>query len=169
MGRGDASTWRLPRLAIDRDGEWLLDGQPVTHPGIVAHLRQSLRRDERGYFLPAGAVRHPVEVADAPFVVVRVVAYDACLRVTLNDGSEEALDPATLRYEPGDVPYCRVRGGRFEARLARPAAWQLGCLVEYDERSGTALLRVGDAVHRLDRPRAAPARPRRVDTAPDLR
>jgi hypothetical protein len=40
----------------------------------------------------------------------------------LADGSEEELDYASLRLGAGGAAYCRVKGGRFDARLAS-AAW----------------------------------------------
>jgi len=147
----DPAQWELPRLTINREGEWLHEGEEITHPGILANLRGSLRRDEAGYFIQAGPVRIPVEVADAPFVVTRIEPDGQTLRLTLNDGTEEPLDPATLRLTSGEVPYCRVRGGRFEARLSRAAAYQLGQLVEYDEQTGRAVLHVGGTAHRLPR------------------
>ena len=151
MSTADPSHWKLPRLTINRDGEWLHEGEEITHPGILASLRGNLRRDEAGYFVEAGPVRIPVDVADAPFVATRIEPDGQTLRLTLNDGTEESLDPATLRFTSGEVPYCRVKGGRFEARLSRAAAYQLGQLVEYDERTGRAVLRVGGTAHHLPR------------------
>lgn len=151
MTTTDPSQWELPRLTINREGEWLHEGEEITHPGILANLRGNLRRDEAGYFVQTGPIRIPVEVADTPFLVTRVEPHGQTLRLTLNDGTEEPLDPATLRFTSGEVPYCRVRGGRFEARLSRAAAYQLGQLVEYDERTGRAVLRVGGTAHRLSR------------------
>ena len=151
MSAGDPSEWKLPRLTINRDGEWLHEGQEITHPGILANLQANLRRDEGGYFVQTGPVRIPVEVADTPFVVIRAEPDGQTLRLTLNDGTQEALDPATLRFTAAEVPYCRIKGGRWEARLSRAAAWELGQLVEYDERTGEATLRLGSATHRLRR------------------
>jgi hypothetical protein len=151
MSAPDPSRWTLPRLAINEDGEWLHEGLEITHPGIVASLQGSLRRDASGYFLQAGPIRVPVEVADAPFVVVRVEARGDDLRVLLNDGSDEALDPATLRLSRAEVPYCRVKGGRFEARLSRAAAWELGKRLEYDEATDLAVLHWGGITHPLRR------------------
>src|SRR5438132_9321827 len=65
-----ASQWALPKLRIDANGDWFDDDVEVTHPGILAHLRSSLRRDAQGYLIQT-RVRIPVEVADAPFVVIR--------------------------------------------------------------------------------------------------
>ena len=133
--------WTLPKLRIGRDGEWFDDDVEITHAGILANLRDNLRRDAEGYFIQT-RVRIPVEVADAPFVVERIERRGDTLRAWLNDGSEQDVDPATLRIGGGDVPYCGVARG-FEARLSRAAAYQLLGLAEYDERSGRGALRLG--------------------------
>jgi uncharacterized protein len=125
MPAGEPSTWKLPRLRIDRDGGWFHEDDEVSHEGILASLREGLQVDGAGHFLQIGTVRVPVEVDDAPFTVVRFQAEGDGWVLWLIDGSREALDPATLRLGRGDVPYCRVKGGRFEARFSRAAAWQL--------------------------------------------
>jgi hypothetical protein len=78
-----------------------------------------------------------------PWLITRVERHPDGLRVWLNDGSEELLDPATLRLGAGDAPYVRVKGGVFEARFDRAAAWQLLQLAEYDEASGAGTLKLG--------------------------
>ena len=144
------SGWSLPKLGIDLDGDWFDDGVEVTHPGVLANLRSGLRRDAQGYFIQT-RVRIPVEVADAPFVVVRFERRDDGVAVFLNDGAEETVDPATLRIVPGDIPYCAVKGGQFEARFSRAAAHQLLGLAEYDEASGRGVLRLGPRAYSLRR------------------
>lgn len=141
--------WTLPRLRIDVDGDWYDDDVQITHPGILANLRGNLRRDAEGYFIQT-RMRVPVEVADAPLVVGRLERRGETLHVWLNDGSEQDLDPATLRIGRGDVPYCAVQNG-FEARLSRAAAYQLLALAEYDERSGRGALRLGGRDYTLMR------------------
>jgi hypothetical protein len=39
----------------------------------------------------------------------------------LSDGTREPLAPQTLRLGEGDVLYCRVKQGRFEARFTPQA------------------------------------------------
>jgi len=143
------SEWKLPDLRIDVDGEWFDSGVQVTHPGILANLRGNLRKDAQGYFIQT-RVRIPVQVADAPFVVERVERRGDTLRAWLNDGSEQDVDPVTLRIGRGDVPYCGVARG-FEARLSRAAAYQLLALAEYDEGSGRGALRLGAREYPLAR------------------
>src|SRR3990167_4989207 len=144
------SGWRLTKLSIDLDGDWFDEGVEITHPGVLANLRSGLRRDAQGYFIQT-RVRIPVEVADAPFVVVRFERSGDGVAVVLNDGTEEAVDPATLRIGAGDVPYCSIKGGRFEARFSRAAAHQLLGLAEYDEASGRGVLRLGPSEYSLRR------------------
>jgi hypothetical protein len=138
----------LPRLAIDRDGGWRHDGVEVTHGGVLANLWTNLRVDADGHFLQIGPYRVPVEVADAPFVVVRLERAGDRLAVTLHDGTAEAVEPGTLSFR-GPVPYCRVKSGAFQARLSRAAAHQLWRLAEYDEGTGEAHLVLGGRRHRL--------------------
>jgi hypothetical protein len=143
MASSDSSTWKLPRLRIDRDGGWFHEGEEVSHEGILASLRQGLQVDVAGHFLRIGPARVPVEVEDAPFAVVRFEADGDGFALWLNDGSREALDPGSLRLRAGDVPYCRVKDGRFEARFSRAAAWQLLQQVEAQPEDGPPTLTVG--------------------------
>lgn len=145
------SGWTLPRLRIDVNGDWLDDGVEVTHPGVLANLRSNLRQDAQGYFIQT-RVRIPVEVDDVPWVVVRMELHGEQLRAVLNDDTETDIDPATIRLGAGDVPYCAAKGGGFQARFSRAAAFQLLGLASYDERTGEGTLRVGGREFPLRRP-----------------
>jgi len=136
----DPSTWTLPRLRIDRDGVWFHDDAEVTHPGIIANLRENLRVDGDGHFLQIGPTRVPVEVEDTPFVVERVEALGDGLTATLNDLTREPVALDTLRVDERGIPRCRVKEGRFDARLSRAATYQLLQHVQPDEGSGPSTL-----------------------------
>jgi hypothetical protein len=150
MSATPPSEWTLPALRVDVDGEWHDGDVPITHPGVLANLRGNLRRDAAGYFIQT-RVRIPVEVADAPFVVTRIERRADVLHAWLNDGTDQDVDPTTLRVGPGDVPYCAVKGGTFEARLSRAAAYQLLGLADFDERTGVGTLRLGGHEYSLAR------------------
>ena len=142
----DPSRWKLPRIRVTRDGEWLHEGEEVSHPGILSSLRDGLRVDDAGHYVEVGPVRVPVEVDDAPFVVVRVEREGTGLVLTLDDLSREALDVATLSFGADGVPHCRVKQGRFLGRWSRAATHQLLALVE----PGTPpVLVLGSARHPL--------------------
>lgn len=121
--------WSLPTLRVDTNGDWFDDDVEITHHGILANLRGTLRHDAQGYFIQT-RVRIPVEVEDVPWVVVRVEPRGDALSVILNDGTDSTIDPATLRIGRDEVPYGAVKDGRFEARFSRAAAFQLLALVE---------------------------------------
>ena len=143
--------WTLPKLRVDVDGNWYDDDVEITHHGVLANLRGNLRRDAEGYFLQT-RVRIPVTVDDVPWVVTRIERRGDRLHVILNDGTETAVDPATLRIGPGDVPYCTVKDGVFEARLSRAATFQLLALGEYDERTERGALHLAGRRYELKRP-----------------
>jgi hypothetical protein len=142
----------LPRVRIGRDGEWFHDDEEVTHPGVLADLRDRLRVDDGGHYLEAGPVRVPVEVEAAPYAIVRVEPEGDRLILVLNDLTREPLVPDTLRFGPDEAPYARVKSGRFEARASRAAAYQLLQHVEYDEAGGRAALAVGGVRHPIPSP-----------------
>jgi hypothetical protein len=132
--------WKLPSLRVEVDGEWFDDDVQITHPGILANLRENLRQDAEGYFIQT-RVRIPVRVDDVPWVVTRLERRGDRLHAVLNDGSDEIVDPARVRLGAGEVPYCAVKGGAFEARLSRAATFQLWELADYDEASRRVTLR----------------------------
>jgi len=143
----DPSTWTLPRLRIDREGVWFHDDAEVTHAGIVANLRDNLQVDERGHFLQIGPARVPVEVEDTPFLVERVEEEGPGLVATLNDLTREPVALGTLRIDEQGVPRCRVKGGRFDARLSRAATYQLLQHARPDAGSGRPVLVLGGRAH----------------------
>ena len=143
----DPSTWKLPRLRIDRDGAWFHDDAEVTHEGILANLRENLDIDEQGHHLRIGPVRVPVEVEDTPFLIVRVEREGDALVVTRNDLGREPLAIETLTLDARGVPRCRVKEGRFTARLDRAATYQLLQHVEPGEGTRPAALVLGGRRH----------------------
>lgn len=162
-GPSDPSTWKLPKLAIDRDGAWHAEEGEVTHAGLLASLRASLQVDAQGHFLQIGPARVPVDVEDAPFTVVRVELEGEAPSVILNDLSREPFDLDTLAFGPGEIPYCRVRDGRLDARFTSAAAWQLLQRMEPDEASGEPVLalpgRSRRAIPTVERPRRSARTP----------
>jgi uncharacterized protein len=146
------SGWKLPRLRITRDGEWLDDGEDVTHPGILANLWENLRVDADGHYLQVGPARIPVEVDDAPFVVVRLAVEGDRAVITLNDLTREPLAVDTLTFDAAGVPHCRVKDGRFAARWSRAATYQLLERVEHTEVAPQATLIIGGERHSIPPP-----------------
>jgi hypothetical protein len=130
---------------IDREGTWRHEGVEVTHPGVLRNLYANLRADGESYHLQVGPQRLPVQVDDTPFVVIRAEpgADPGTVTAYLSDGSREPIDAGTLVLDRRDVPYCRVKGGRFRARLSVSAWLQLAEHVEADPLSGEPALVLG--------------------------
>ena len=82
-------------------------------------------------------------------MITRIERRDGVLLAQINDGSEEIIDPATIRLAGDHVPYAAVKGGGFEARFARAAAFQLLALADYDESTERGTLRVEGRDHLL--------------------
>lgn len=130
---------------IDRDGAWCHEGVEVTHPGVLQNLYANLRTEGGRHHLQVGPFRIPVQVDDTPFVVLRAgaVAEPDAILLHLSDGTRERLDEGTLFVDPRGVPYCRVKGGQFRARLSVAAWLQLAGRIEADPAGGPPVLVVG--------------------------
>jgi hypothetical protein len=126
----DAATLERIRrsgIRIDREGRFVHEGAEVLHEGLRRALfrwldeepdgRVVLRLDERRFAY--------VDVDDTP-LVVRAARLDGTgegerVLLALTDGSEEALDPATITVDGEGILRARVRGGRLWARLGTAA------------------------------------------------
>ena len=122
---GPPPGFTLPRLRIGRDGTWYDGDEEVTHAGIVANLWSNLRVDDAGHHLQIGPMRVPVEVDDVPFVVERVERRGDGARADADRRDPRAARPGRAAARGRRGAYCRVKGGRFEARFDRAATYQL--------------------------------------------
>lgn len=121
------------RIAVD--GTWYYLGTPIGRPGLVRLFSTILRRDDDGrFYLVTPVEKVGIQVADAPFLAVRVDIQgngkDQLLVFTTNAGDavEAGLDhPFCVRY-PGAAgeprPYLHVRG-RLEALVSRAVFYEL--------------------------------------------
>lgn len=141
----EAEIERLRRsgIRLDCQGRFWHEGAEVVHAGLRAALWRWLDRGADGRYLLRLDERRFVylDVDDAPHLVRSLRREGQRIVLLLADGTEEALDPGTLTCEE-ERGYCRVKGGRFRARLS-PRAWHaLGAhLVEED---GRIVLRLGN-------------------------
>lgn len=130
-----------PPIRIDKEGRWFFQGEEITHRKTYLLYCRSLTRDESGrIILRVGREQCPVEVEDAPLVVTTVeftpfgLDGQETIWLSLNDETREKLDPGTLRIGPGNIPYCKVREGMFEARFSRNAYQLLVPHIQQDEK-----------------------------------
>jgi hypothetical protein len=130
---------RQSGMRLDAEGRFWHEGGEVTHAGLRAAFFRWLDRNPDGRWVLRLDDKRFVylDVDDAPFVVRSLRWEGERAFAVLSDASEEELAPGTLRLERG-VPYVKVRGGRFDARVST-AAW--GTLQErlYDRDGGVWL------------------------------
>src|ERR1700757_767951 len=96
-------------IRFGRDGEWYSDGERIDNRRIAQLFSRCVRKNTSGGFqLQMGDERAPLEVEDTPFVVRQVEGDpERGFKLSLNDGSEEALDPSTLRLGADNAFVCR--------------------------------------------------------------
>jgi len=117
---------RESSIVLDREGRFHHDGEPVTHPGVERALHRWIGLHGNGrYVLQTGPVWCYFRVEDVPFLVRSVREEGDALVATLSDETEEDLDLGTLHLGVDGVLRCRVKGGRFPARLDRHAHFAL--------------------------------------------
>ena len=114
---------RRSGISIDREGNFIHEGQRVEHEGLRRALFRWLDRlpDGRHIFrLDADRFAY-VEVNDTPLVVRSARADAGLFTLGLSDGTTEALAPSTLTADDQGRLRCWVRGGKLEARFSNSA------------------------------------------------
>ncbi len=140
-GPSDRGAAKFPDLCgdfnmrIDRNGTWYYRGSPIGRAALVKLFATVLRRDEEGAFWLTTPVENGrIEVEDAPFIAVEVIADGAgpsqVVRFRTNVDDIVTLDAAHPLRVAEDAasgeprPYVHVRRG-LEARIARPVFYHL--------------------------------------------
>lgn len=123
-------------IAIRRDGTWTYRGDPIRRQKLCQLFATVLQRDENGdFWLVTPAEKGRIQVEDAPFVAVEMVAEDdpdqgSMLRFRTNLDywvTADAEHPirVSVDAETGEPsPYIVVRDG-LEALIARPVFYDL--------------------------------------------
>jgi uncharacterized protein len=132
-------------LEIRGDGSWWHEGARMTREPLVRLFASVLRKDEDGrHYLVTPAEKIRIEVADAPFLAVRVdrtgQGKDQQIAATTNFGDVALIDadhPLRVTFTSDDQPrpYVRVRG-QLDARLTRAAFFELASWAEGDDAGG---------------------------------
>jgi hypothetical protein len=117
-------------LVLDRDLNWLHDGERITHPKIIEAFNAGLVPTDDGRFqLRIGNDWAYVTVEGAAYRVNAIDTDDTRVYLRLSDRTGEALDPATLHLGEDGVLTARVKAGRAGARFSREAQFALGQLL----------------------------------------
>jgi uncharacterized protein len=144
MARAGFTAIHAGKIRFAKDGRWYCDGEPIANQAICRLYARTMTVGADGRArLELGEDRAEVEVEDTLWVVTRVEGDPGRgFTVVLNDDTREPLDLASLRLSSEPVPYCRVKGGRVEARLLRNAYYALMRHAE-PTPDGACVLRAG--------------------------
>jgi hypothetical protein len=153
---------RQSGIRVDREGRFIHEGEEVRHEGLKAALYRWLDRLPPGD--PAARGRRYVlrlderrfaylDVDDTPLVARAARIDGGTVFLSLSDGSEEALAPATLTVDGEGILRALVRGGRLEARLASSAVAALAELL--GDVDGQVTLTLAGRRYPLAAPRGA--------------
>lgn len=114
------------RIYIDNRGNWYQDGIKITHRWTYLANNKNLQKDEDGdFYVDEGMGKIYVKVEDTPFVVRMVDKRNGDFHLLLNDETEELLEPENLYLSRENIPYTKVKNGKFKARFTRPAYYEL--------------------------------------------
>lgn len=127
-------------IVLSKNGVWLSDGIEITHEQTCKLFSKILRHEKGEWFLKLNHESKKIEVEDTPFFVRRIdrkkddsEPSKDTITLTLNDDTQEALDPTSLKYKPGRL-ICYLERGWEAKFLSAPYFELLSCLEE-DESS----------------------------------
>jgi len=113
------------RFLIDKRGNWFQDRIKIRHRITYLYNNKLLKRDEEGrYYLDEGSGKLYIEVEDTPFVVKMVKKMGKDFFIILNDETQEKLDLETLTINSENIPYAKIKQGKFDARFTRAAYYE---------------------------------------------
>ena len=148
-------------IRIDKEGTWYFRGAEMFRREIVDYFYRNLKLDDSGRYVielsGEPGERCYVDADDTAFVV-RAVWRKASrdrgenIVVTLSDGTEEILNPLTLRIGRENVMYCTVKDGRFPARFSKAGYYQLAELIDYDVDRDAYYLTLNDQRYDIQNP-----------------
>ncbi|MBH25061.1 MAG: hypothetical protein CMH57_11525 [Myxococcales bacterium] len=135
---------KLESIRLDAEGTWWHRGALFENPKLIHLFHGSVGRTEGGtWVLEIPPFTYPIEVEDTGFFVKRLEFDEDGERVRLHllGGAVEELDPDTLVADDRGMT-CRIKQGRFRARLTRGAYYAL--TEHVTEEGGDFLLSLGD-------------------------
>lgn len=157
---------RETTIRRDAEGRWFHDGEPLVHPKLTRAFDRWLDLAEDGRYCLRNDVHWVYVTLEGAPLFVRSVRIDdsAVIGLSLSDGRDAPLAPATLREAADGALYCDVPRGAvvLTARFDRHAMQQLDPVLREDELG--VYLALGAAKVRPPRV-AEPVRSARVGSA----
>ncbi len=135
----------LPPLFLSRRGSFFQEGEEITHERTAELLHRSLQRAPSGlYHVSVDGDEIDVIAEDTARFVKAYDRTKGLLRIS--DGSEEKLDPTSLRVRPDNSLSCVLHSG-WEALFLSPAYYEIAKDVR--EISGKYVLQFDGRDHEL--------------------
>ncbi len=134
-------------IYIDARGDWWYEGNKIIHPEVLKLFKSSLEVDPASGELKIDykGRQAPVKTEKTPFFIQDIISditpdgrLDG-IELLLDDGTREALDPATLALDEDGILRARVKAGRFAALCLPAAHFRLAELLGEDEAGGFVL------------------------------
>jgi hypothetical protein len=128
-------------ITLSKHGIWIADGNEITHDPTRRLFARSLKKDADGYYLHIGRETKRIQVEDTAYFVQRIDGNPKDgYQLSLNDETQEKLDPKTLAYRPGRL-CCRIKGTEEEAKFLHSAYFDI--LKNLQEDSSSYYLEFG--------------------------
>lgn len=125
-------------LCINKNGDWLYKGEPLTRQKVVKLFSRILKREGDDYFLVTPVEKWQIDVEDSPWLIVSAdistnsegIQVVRC-KTNLDDFVEiSAANPLEMRpYDGQSAPYVMVRANLY-ARVNRATLYDLSNYVE---------------------------------------
>jgi len=135
-------------IRIDIEGNWFYNGAQIVNRKISLLFCNGLENDGKGgYLLRVDKEISPVIVEGTPFVVVDTAKDGDVLKVQLNDETVETLNMGSFFIDKNNVPFCRVKDGRFSARFLRKAYYRMAECFEKDDSERFFVKLAGEKIY----------------------
>ncbi len=124
---------RESSIVLDALGRFWHEGEKIEHRGMARAFASWIRLhpDDGRFILSNGYDWTYITVEDVPYFVDAVSHRpNGEVMLQLSDGSEEAMDPASLSVGADNAAYARVKAGTYEARFRQEAQNALMPLLE---------------------------------------
>lgn len=141
---------RESSIVLDAGGRFHHEGVLVEHPGLARAFASwiALHPDDGRFILNNGYDWSYFLVEDVPYFVLGVREQGGTLYLRLSDGSESALEPASLTLGAQGALYASVKGDKFQARFSQSAQLALAPWL-VDAENGDIFLEIAGQRHAL--------------------
>lgn len=130
---------------LDAEGHFWHEGYEFDEPSIIQVILKSLEPIEGNrYHAFCQGEECIIRTEDVPYVVQNMDMNPENITLIFSGGYKEPLDPTSLFIGKNNIPYCRVRNGKFLARFNRKSYFELAKKIEFDPQDKVFYLSLGD-------------------------